>query len=150
MDALKTLADSLEAATAAAKNLSTSTAPGTVKDLARDVHKAIKGLTEETRSLSDAMGADWKESQKSEWSGAYVNDLPDSAFLYVAPGGTKDADGKTTPRNLRHLPVRDADGNVDHAHVANALARIPTTQIPSDARARAKAEAEKLLSEAKP
>jgi len=45
------------------------------------------------------------------------NDLPDSAFAYIEPGGTKDDSGKTTPRSLRHFPVHDA------AHVRNALAR---------------------------
>ena len=59
------------------------------------------------------------------WDTSYVNDLPDSAFLLVEPGGHKDAQGKTLPRTLRHFPVRNAAGDVDKAHVANALARIP-------------------------
>lgn len=46
------------------------------------------------------------------------NDLPDSAFAYIEPGGKKDASGRTTPRSLRHFPIHDA------AHVRNALARI--------------------------
>ena len=58
---------------------------------------------------------------KAVWTTAYVNDLPDSAFLYVAPGGDKDSDGKTTPRSLRYFPVKDASGAVDQAHVRNAL-----------------------------
>jgi HK97 family phage prohead protease len=61
----------------------------------------------------------------AEWDTAYVNDLPDSAFLLVRPGGRKDADGKTVPRNLRSFPVRNAAGEVDPAHLRNALARIP-------------------------
>lgn len=44
-------------------------------------------------------------------------DLPDSAFLYIEPGGKK-VDGKTTPNSLRHFPVPDA------AHVRNALSRL--------------------------
>jgi HK97 family phage prohead protease len=59
------------------------------------------------------------------WDTAYVNDLPDSAFLLIAPGGRKDADGKTIPRNLRYFPVENAAGEVDTAHLQNALARIP-------------------------
>ena len=59
------------------------------------------------------------------WDTAYVNDLPDSAFLLIESGGRKDADGKTVPRSLRHFPVRNAAGDVDEPHVANALARIP-------------------------
>jgi hypothetical protein len=46
------------------------------------------------------------------------NNLPDSAFAYIEPGGTKDSTGKTTPRSKRHFPVHDAE------HVRNALARI--------------------------
>lgn len=60
----------------------------------------------------------------AEWDAAYVNDLPDSAFLLVGPGGRKDADGRTVPRNLRYFPVRNAAGEVDAAHLRNALARI--------------------------
>jgi HK97 family phage prohead protease len=57
--------------------------------------------------------------RRAAMSTAAVNDLPDSAFAYIEPGGTKDALGKTTPRSLRHFPVNDA------AHVRNALARAP-------------------------
>lgn len=38
------------------------------------------------------------------WSAAYVNKLPDASFLYIAPGGQKDDDGKTKPRALRYFP----------------------------------------------
>jgi hypothetical protein len=55
---------------------------------------------------------------KAEMSGKSVNDLPDSAFAYIEPGGKKDADGKTTPRKLRHFPIHDK------AHADNAAARI--------------------------
>ena len=47
-----------------------------------------------------------------------INDLPDSDFAYIEPGGTKDSSGKTIPRSKRHFPIHDA------AHVRNALARI--------------------------
>jgi HK97 family phage prohead protease len=50
-------------------------------------------------------------------SSASINDLPDSAFAYIEPGGSKDSSGKTTPRGLRHFPVHD------EAHARNALAR---------------------------
>jgi HK97 family phage prohead protease len=59
------------------------------------------------------------------WDASYVNDLPDSAFLLILSGGHKDADGKTMPRSLRYFPVRNAAGDVDTAHLQNALARIP-------------------------
>jgi uncharacterized protein len=47
-----------------------------------------------------------------------INDLPDSAFAYIEPGGSKDSSGKTVPRNLRHFPIHDK------AHADNAAARI--------------------------
>src|SRR5512146_1606942 len=53
----------------------------------------------------------------AEMTAASINDLPDSAFAYIEPGGTKDSQGKTTPRSLRHYPIHD------EAHVRNAMAR---------------------------
>ncbi len=78
------------------------------------VHKEIETTESDTRAT---------------WDTAYVNDLPDSAFLYVEPGD-KDEDGKTVPRSKRHFPVKDADGSYDVAHVRNAIARIPQSNAP--------------------
>jgi HK97 family phage prohead protease len=61
---------------------------------------------------------------RAEWSTAYINALPDSAFACIDAGGTKDAEGRTTPRSLRHYPHHDANGKVDPAHLANARARV--------------------------
>lgn len=55
----------------------------------------------------------------AELSSAAINDLPDSAFAHIEPGGKKDAQGKTIPRSLRHFPVHD------EAHARNALSRAP-------------------------
>lgn len=57
-------------------------------------------------------------------TGASRNDLPDSAFLYIEPGGKKDSEGKTTPRSLRHLPYKNSEGAIDHPHLVNAKARL--------------------------
>lgn len=65
---------------------------------------------------------------------AKINDLPDSDFAYIAPGGKKDSSGKTVPRSLRHLPIHDA------AHVRNALARLSQTDIPAAAKKEALAK----------
>lgn len=67
---------------------------------------------------------------RKQMSAASINDLPDSAFAYIEPGGKKDAQGKTTPRSKRHFPVHDA------AHVRNALARM--SQSPFGEKARSK------------
>lgn len=60
----------------------------------------------------------------SVWSTAFVNNLPDSAFLFVEPG-KKDSEGKTTPRSNRHFPYKGPDGKIDLPHLRNAIARIP-------------------------
>lgn len=57
-------------------------------------------------------------------AGVDRNSLPDSAFLYIEPGGKKDSEGKTVPRSLRHLIYKNEQGNIDHAHVVNAKARL--------------------------
>jgi len=75
--------------------------------------------------------------EEAKWDTAYVNDLPDSSFAAISPGGKKDADGKTTPRSLRHLPYKDASGTVDKAHLRNALARLSQTKISQSLKASA-------------
>jgi HK97 family phage prohead protease len=82
----------------------------------------------------------------AEWTTSYVNDLPDSAFLYIAPGGEKDEDGKTKPRSLRYFPYKDASGKVDLPHLRNALARIPQSNLPSSVKATLTTKAQKILS----
>lgn len=76
---------------------------------------------------------DSKELQRSiaeQKSRKQINDLPDSDFAYIEPGGKK-VDGKTVPRSLRHLPIMDC------AHVRNALARVGQTKISAAAKAQA-------------
>lgn len=80
-------------------------------------------------TYTDALGV----VVKAELSSAEENDLPDSAFAYIEPGGTKDAEGKTVPRGKRHFNISD------EAHVRNALGRLP--QSPFEAKARPKVEA---------
>ena len=82
------------------------------------------------------------EADAAKMTRKSINDLPDSDFAYIEPGGKKDESGKTTPRSLRHLPIHDA------AHVRNALARLPQTHIPEGAKksalAKIKARAKKF------
>lgn len=85
---------------------------------------------------------------KATWSTAYVNDLPDSAFLYIEPGGKKDSDGRTEPRSLRHFPFKDADGKIDVAHLRNAISRIPQAKIPEDKKKPLQEHAQRMLAEA--
>ncbi len=81
----------------------------------------------------------------AEWTTAYINDLPDSAFLYIEPGGKKDEDGKTVPRTLRHFPYKDASGAIDLPHLRNAIARIPQSSLPQSVKDRVQAKARRIL-----
>jgi HK97 family phage prohead protease len=72
----------------------------------------------------------------AELNTAAINDLPDSAFAFIEPGGTKDQTGKTTPRSKRHFPVHD------EAHTRNALARAGSSPF-------GKPAMEKILSAAR-
>jgi HK97 family phage prohead protease len=67
-----------------------------------------------------------------------INNLPDSAFAYIEPGGSKDSSGKTTPRSLRHFPIHDA------AHVRNALARASQSPFGEKAMPKIMAAAKKF------
>jgi hypothetical protein len=75
----------------------------------------------------------------ADWDTAYINDLPDSAFAYIKPGGDKDEGGKTVPRSLRFLPYRNAAGGVDLPHLRNALARLPQTSLSPEEKQEAQA-----------
>ena len=75
---------------------------------------------------------------KAVMSAAKQNDLPDSAFAYIEPGGTKDDEGKTVPRKLRHFPI------TDEAHVRNALSRAPQSPFGDKAMAKIRAAAKKF------
>jgi len=55
---------------------------------------------------------------RAQMDTAEINNLPDSAFAYIEPGGKKDASGRTVPRSLRHFPIHDK------AHADNAAGRI--------------------------
>jgi len=81
--------------------------------------------------------ADMTDDLKAVWSAAMVNDLEDSCFAFIEAGGEKDDDGKTVPRSLRHFPYRAAEGELDEAHIRNALARIPQSTLPQDAKDKA-------------
>jgi len=85
--------------------------------------------------------------EKAVWTRAYINNLPDSAFLYIAPGGKKDDEGKTTPRSLRYFPYRNEKGEVDLPHLRNALARAPQSNLPKAVIQRVQARARRILEE---
>lgn len=91
--------------------------------------------------------ADDAEREDAIWKSSYVSNLPDSAFLYVEAGGTKDADGRTSPRSLRHFPYRDDTGKVDMVHVRDAIGRIPQSSIDPKLKSKLQEKARNLLHE---
>ena len=109
--------------------------PVSDKGAMADVEKAVVA----SRHMASLIA----EVGKGVWSQEYIDDLPDSAFAYIEPGGEKDDDGKTTPRSKRHLPFKNKDGKIDAPHVRNALARLDQTDISDEAKdeARKKLEA---------
>lgn len=60
----------------------------------------------------------------TEWDTEYINNLPDECFAHIEAGGEKDEQGKTVPRSLRHLPFKNAQGEIDHDHLVAALQAI--------------------------
>jgi len=56
------------------------------------------------------------------WTREKIDALPDSAFAKIAANGTKDSEGKTTPRSLRKYPYKAEDGNVDLFHFQSEYA----------------------------
>lgn len=69
-----------------------------------------------------------KATIKTAWSSSYIEGLPDSAFLYVEPGGAI-VDGKTVPSALRHFPYRDASGAIDRPHLEVAIKRLGSARV---------------------
>jgi len=99
----------------------------------------------EQASGGKTAGADELTEVKAVWSAKYVNDLNDSAFLFIEAGGVKDEEGKTTPRSLRHFPVKDADGKVDLAHLRDAIGRIPQSNAKGLDKTALQARARRML-----
>lgn len=88
--------------------------------------------------VTDADMPTGTDEDRAQLSTAKINDLPDSDFAYIEPGGEKDDEGKTTPRSLRHFPIHD------EAHVRNALARAPQSPFGEKAMPKIKAAAKKF------
>ncbi|TFG06610.1 hypothetical protein EU522_01460 [Candidatus Thorarchaeota archaeon] len=87
--------------------------------------------------------------EEAVWSRAFINDLPDSAFLYIEAGGSKDDENKTTPRSLRHFPYKNKEGDIDLPHLRNAIARIPQSTLSDSLKEKLQNKAKKILEEIK-
>jgi len=83
-----------------------------------------------------------KKFEEAVWGRAKINDLADSAFAIILPGGQKE-NGKTVPRSLRKFPHHNPDGSLDLAHLRNANARLPQSDLSAAQKARAAAHLDK-------
>jgi cation transport regulator ChaB len=112
----------------------------------QDIVAQYKENKEQSLIVLYESGSPGQEDTLAEWDTAWINNLDDSCFAYIEPGGEKDEEGKTVPRALRHLPYKGADGKVDLSHLRNALARLPQTNLSPEEMAKARA---KLVAAAK-
>ncbi len=67
--------------------------------------------------------------QAAKWTRAYINSLPNSAFVIIEPAYLR---GETDNKNARHLPYKDKEGKVDPAHLRNAAARCGQIKAVTD------------------
>jgi HK97 family phage prohead protease len=119
--------------------------PGQAKGYCNLAHHAATGTwpAQHAKALGKGAGkrdlpGGFMDEIRAQMSSGAINDLPDSAFAYIEPGGKKDASGKTTPRSLRHFPIHD------EAHVRNALSRAPQSPFGAKAMPKIRAAARKF------
>lgn len=112
----------------------TVTMTGSPAAIAAMIHGAALAKAAPAASPAEAAA----DIAKAQESAAAQNDLPDSAFAYIESGGTKDEDGKTVPRSLRHFNIHDA------AHVRDALSRAPQSPFGDEAMPKIRAAAKKF------
>lgn len=72
-----------------------------------------------------------KKKPEGAWSAGYIENLPDSHFLYIERGGKVDSEGRTNPRTLRHFPVKDDKGLYDESKLREALVEAGKSNIPT-------------------
>lgn len=81
------------------------------------------------------------------WTKAYIDELPDSAFLFIEDGGELGADGKTQPRSKRLFPYTDKNGNKDVAHLNNSISRLKESDLDNELKDKLVGIATELLQE---
>jgi len=112
-------------------------ADGMSPDKRKELSLALRKAADEIDQIDDAA-----------WTAAYIDSLPDSAFLYIESGGQEDEEGKTSPRSLRHFPIYDDKGELDLPHLRNAIARIPQSNIPTEMKDSLQQRAQMMLENA--
>lgn len=86
--------------------------------------------------------------ENPRWTRKYIDELPDSAFLYVDKSRvTHRKGGRSHPLDARHLPVKDRRGNYNCAHLKNAISRAVQTNLPSSVQKKLQQKARRLYYE---
>jgi phage I-like protein len=87
--------------------------------------------------LSEALSSMvFAESRGTDWDDEYMDNLPDSCFAYIKPGGEKDEGGRTKPRELRMLPYKDMQGEVDQSHLRSAMSKMEQEDMSDEEKAK--------------
>jgi hypothetical protein len=93
---------------------------------------------------SAGIPADGIAIEKKKWTQAYIDGLPDSAFLYVAEATSQVAQKSEAP-SLRYFPVYDSDGNLDLPHLRSAIAQVAKADLPESVQGQVQREGRRLL-----
>lgn len=115
-----------------------------------DVKQLGMGNSAWDRAALTALGGETMDTTEKTWTAKRIGELPDSAFAYIEPGGTKDESGRTFPRGLRHLAYRDEAGDVDVDRLKAAIAAVPGTALPKLTQEKVAARLEKVLKSVEP
>lgn len=78
-----------------------------------------------------ALMAHGEAMMPADWEAAYVDDLPDSAFLHMEAGDEKD-------KTRRHFPIYNAEGKLEPSRLRRAIALLPQAGSPANSDERMK------------
>lgn len=68
-------------------------------------------------------------AKSKNWSDLYIKNLPDSSFLVIEAGGELDSEGKTSPRELRHFPIKDEAGLINRNRLDLTMEEIAQSNL---------------------
>lgn len=99
-----------------------------IKEYAHTYIDSISEVTKAVAELEDLIN-DFDLEMAAKWTTAYINKLPDSAFVIIEPAYKQ---GKVNDKRARHLPYKDKNGKVDLPHLRNAAARCSQIKAVTD------------------
>jgi len=102
------------------------------KAQARDWVKSHSKASEEAIEMKD----DGKIIQEEKLTRVQINNLPDSAFLYIDKDSVtgKDGEGRSMPTGARHLPYKNELSEVNPSCLRNALQHMNQLKLSEEAK----------------